>query len=272
LHSNPRTNPRGIFADNGKGKREPNHAFAIMDTNVILTTPATGGSKASDVFASASKKSAHAKISGALKTTGTCSMPIDDGAAVPPSRASQRAKELRAKAARGDARAQFRLGNMYVCGRGVAKNETEAAKWFRMAAEQGNVDAQLCLGCMHDIGQGVEKNEAEVAKWYRMAARQGHADAQNCLGWMYANGRGVVKNEATAVKWFRMAAEQGNAKGQLNLGWMYASGRGIAKDVAEAAKWYRMAERRHGSATLRWDAGAQTHTSPLFTRQNKRGR
>jgi TonB family protein len=48
-------------------------------------------------------------------------------------------------AERGSAEAQFRLGAMYLEGRGVAPDTTEAEKWFRRAADQGHVDARQAL-------------------------------------------------------------------------------------------------------------------------------
>ena len=89
-------------------------------------------------------------------------------------------------AEQGDAKAQNDLGLMYLEGRGVTQDETEAANWFRKAAEQGYVDAQHKLGWMYEWGQGVLEDRAEAATWYRKAAEQGDAVAQYKLGWMYA--------------------------------------------------------------------------------------
>lgn len=48
-------------------------------------------------------------------------------------------------AAQGSAEAQFRLGAMYLEGRGVAPDTTAAEKWFRQAAGQGHADAEQAL-------------------------------------------------------------------------------------------------------------------------------
>lgn len=45
-------------------------------------------------------------------------------------------KELRPLAERGHAEAQFSLGQMYSCGRGVPKDETEAARWKTLSPVQ----------------------------------------------------------------------------------------------------------------------------------------
>jgi TPR repeat protein len=149
--------------------------------------------------------------------------------------------EIRVRAERGDAKAQFDLGCAYVKGDGLAKDEVEAVKWYRKAAEQGNPDAQFALSFCYYNGVGVAKEEEEAAKWLFKAANQGNPLAQFDLGSMYHNGDGVVKDEEEAVKWWRKAANQGDADAQNNLGAMYYNGKGVPKDLAEAAKWHQKA-------------------------------
>lgn len=148
--------------------------------------------------------------------------------------------ELRAKAERGEAAAEFRLGVIYAKGDSVAKNPVEAAKWYREAADQGHLLAQYHLGKMYDTGSGVAKDPTEAAKWYRMAAQQGDQYSQMILGRDYEIGYGVTKDPTEAVKWYRMAAEQGNAIAQGILGGIYHQGKGVPFDFAEAAKWFRL--------------------------------
>ena len=182
-------------------------------------------------------------------------------------------RELKPRAERGDAVAQYAIGRMYENGEGVAKNYAEALKWYRRAAAQGLARAQYNLGWMYDNGKGVAENTAEAMKWYRLAAAQGEADAQNKLGAIYALGNDVprdyieaakwfrlaakqgdmngqyflgmmsakVNNDTEAAKWYRLAAEQGYAYAQYEIGLMYESGEGVTQNYAEAVKWYRLA-------------------------------
>ena len=190
-------------------------------------------------------------------------------------------EELRAKAEKGDAEAQFELGtyfwttdedeavkwftkaaeqnlalaqnNLGICyeyGEGVAKDAVEAVKWFRKAAEQNDANAQYSLGYMYALGRGVPQDYAEAVKWCRKAADQGDAQAQCNLGVCYADGQGVAKDEEEAIKWYRKAAEQNLALAQYNLGVCYANGLGVAKDAVEAVKWFRKAAEQN-------DANAQ---------------
>ena len=63
--------------------------------------------------------------------------------------------EIRARADKGDAKAQYELGRAFFSGTlGVAKDKAEAVKWFRKAAEQNVADAQFSLGVCYANGQG----------------------------------------------------------------------------------------------------------------------
>jgi len=55
---------------------------------------------------------------------------------------------IRPMARKGYARAQFKLGLIYVKGNGVPQDYREALKWYRKAADQGNAAAQRNLGVM----------------------------------------------------------------------------------------------------------------------------
>ena len=175
--------------------------------------------------------------------------------------------ELRAKAGKGDADAQFTLGVKYEKGEGVAKDSVEAVKWFLKAADQGLVRSQLTLGLLYACGYDVKKDSAEAVKWYRKAAEQGDADAQYFLGLTYATGEGVPKDSTEAVKWYRKAAEQGDASAQSDLGFMYRYGEGVPKDSTEAVKWYRKAAVQ-GNAAVQSSLGFMYATGEGVTKDS----
>ena len=74
------------------------------------------------------------------------------------------------RAQKGDAEAQYSLGNCYFYGFGVAKDQHEAVKWLRKAAEQGYKPAQNDLGHCYYSGAGIERNQAEADKWWKKAS------------------------------------------------------------------------------------------------------
>jgi len=91
--------------------------------------------------------------------------------------------ETRTLAEKGDAEAQFRLGNLYAEGKAVSNDFTEAAKWFHKAAEQGYVQALYTLGVIYTGGLGVPVDYVEGYVWYCLASRAGFESAkEDCEG------------------------------------------------------------------------------------------
>jgi TPR repeat protein len=113
---------------------------------------------------------------------------------------------------------------------------------LRKTADQGNAQAQYRLGEMYDNGEGVAADDAEAVKWYRRAAEQGHPGAQWQLGYKYEYGSGVAVDNVESIKWFRKAAEQGHGIAQFELAMRYHTGKGTAKDSVEAYNWVLLAE------------------------------
>ena len=148
----------------------------------------------------------------------------------------------RSLADKGDAAAQYNLGEMYAYGRGVPENRTEGVKWLRLAAEQGHVDAQTSLAGLYFREALLHKGDyTEAVKWFRLAADQGDSHGQFVLGIMYHEGEGVPQNYAEAAKWYSLAAEQGDYGAQLYLGTMYANGEGVPQNYVKAYMWASLA-------------------------------
>ncbi len=76
-------------------------------------------------------------------------------------------------AERGDKLGQYHLGLLYVRGKGVPRNYSEAAKWFRAAADQGLAEAQFNLAIMYGRGRGVRQDFVRAHMWLNLAAAQG---------------------------------------------------------------------------------------------------
>ncbi|MDE0254474.1 MAG: trypsin-like peptidase domain-containing protein [Rhodospirillaceae bacterium] len=147
-------------------------------------------------------------------------------------------------AAQGDARAQTALAYQYHVGEGVAQDYGEALRWYRRAADRGDALAAYNIGTMHFSGQGVPKDYVQAERWYRVAAGRGSHRAEYNLGYMFEHGTGVRRDYAEAGRWYRRAAESGHTKAQHQLARLYEFGWGVRQDYAEAAKWYRRAADR----------------------------
>jgi len=152
-------------------------------------------------------------------------------------------------AERGDAKAQYDMGNYYDTGQGVARNAVEAVKWYRKSAEQNYAPAECSLWICYHTGYGVAEDKLEAMKWLRKAAEQDDADAECFLGMCYKEGEEVAKNDAEAVKWLRKSAERdlSGTTALYELGNCYLNGQGVLKDYVEAYKWFDLAS-AHGNA------------------------
>ncbi|MDP1870892.1 MAG: SPOR domain-containing protein [Gallionella sp.] len=179
-------------------------------------------------------------------------------------------RELRIRADKNDAEAQFNLSSLYFKGQQVEQDYVEAAKWMQRAAEQGHILAAYNLAMMFNSGQGVATDYAAAAKWYQRSAEGGFALAQLNLGVAYANGEGVQKNDTEAVKWFRLAAEQNDAQAQFNLGVMYANGQGTEQNLIESYRLSKLAAAQgHETANQLISDLTRKMTAKQIARANK---
>lgn len=117
-------------------------------------------------------------------------------------------------AEKGDADAEFNLGQAYRLGRGVPTNLAAAKTWFERAAAQGHVDAETTLGLLlFENG-----DQAEALKLLKQAADHGEARAQLVYGTALVNGDSVTQDPALGYAYVSRAAAQGLAPAKQTLG------------------------------------------------------
>lgn len=105
-----------------------------------------------------------------------------------------------AKAGHGEA--QFRLGEMYVDGKGVEENHTQAFQWFSKAAESEYYPALAKLIWMYEAGVGVAKDMDKGAYWRKQSLPDESAQPSGGARAMYIH---VKKN----LKYPRLAERKG---------------------------------------------------------------
>jgi cell division septation protein DedD len=121
--------------------------------------------------------------------------------------------QWRPLADRGDADAQFDLGQAYKLGRGVPQDLRTAQSWFEKAAQQGHLQAQTMLGLI--LFQNGERERA--MPWLRKGADAGDPRAQYVLGTALFNGDIVGKDWVRAYAYMTRAAAQGLPPAATNL-------------------------------------------------------
>lgn len=139
----------------------------------------------------------------------------------------------------GNLEGQNTLGEMYLNGDDVAKDDLKALEWFRKAANLGHADALKNLGNMYRDGRAVSQDHEKAVEYFKLAADKGSIKAQNNLGSMYVNGTGVPKSKEQAINWYHKAAEKGSASGQLNLALILDVEEATTDDQEKAAYWLK---------------------------------
>ena len=86
---------------------------------------------------------------------------------------------------------------------------SKAFDCFIKAADEENPDTFFCVGNCYLNGLGVDKNEKAAADWFKKAAEMGEPDAMFHLAWMYQEGVGVEKNDELSADYLDKAAESG---------------------------------------------------------------
>jgi flagellar biosynthesis GTPase FlhF len=109
-------------------------------------------------------------------------------------------------AQKGNAEAQFKVGEMYETGFGVKQDREQARIWIDKAAAKGHVVAGYKLLYWDLEKQGIkDTNKAELENLKKMAAGS-DGQAQYYVGKMYARGVGVKKNLTKGMELLNKAA------------------------------------------------------------------
>jgi hypothetical protein len=103
---------------------------------------------------------------------------------------------------------------------------SRAVAIWRPLAEKGNADAQFDLGEAYRLGRGVTINLGAATTWFERAAKQGHIDAQRILGLLlFQNG-----DRVNGLKWLKMAADRDDPGALLIYGTALVNGDGVKRD------------------------------------------
>ncbi len=105
-----------------------------------------------------------------------------------------------------------------VKGTTFSKNLERSQSLYRYAATRyGHPGAQFALGEMYLKGEGLEKNQLVGMKWLMLASRKGFARAQALLGDIYLSFKDSPKNRLRGLMWHRLAEKNANADREEEL-------------------------------------------------------
>ena len=124
--------------------------------------------------------------------------------------------EWRDPAARGDADAQFNLGQAYKLGRGVPMDLKAAESWYKKAADRGHIQAADNYGLV--LFQDNRRDEA--MPYIRASSARGEPRAQYVLGTAMFNGDIAEKDWVRAYALMTRASAQGLPQASRSLATM----------------------------------------------------
>ncbi|NJN64758.1 MAG: sel1 repeat family protein [Acidobacteria bacterium] len=108
----------------------------------------------------------------------------------------------------GHARAQAKLGLLYLSGRGVPRDTALAHLWYLRAAEAGDDEGMAGLAVVHVQSDFDGRDPIEAMKWALLAARRSNAFAERLIEREFATlspeERALAKTRADA--WERARA------------------------------------------------------------------
>ncbi|WP_419013123.1 MobP3 family relaxase [Dysosmobacter sp.] len=125
------------------------------------------------------------------------------------------AEELERLADRGDAHAQYLMGQLYQGGPLLIPNSQKAKHWLTQAAEHGLPEAQYALGKLFLSDDMEVRDPDEGIRWLNQAAQSGNHYAAYRLGKEYLTGEVVTKDIVKAVEWFSQSAEADDQYAQI---------------------------------------------------------
>ncbi|WP_010654575.1 SEL1-like repeat protein [Fluoribacter dumoffii] len=144
---------------------------------------------------------------------------------------------LNKSVANGNPQAITRLGELYLEGKLVEKDEKKAEELLKKAAEQGFAPALVGLGEL-----ALEQNQKDQAlKWFNQAANQHNDEAYLDLAHIYLQPKSPVYDPKTAFMWTLKAAQNGSPQGKRELAAMYQKGIGVEADPNLAQQWINLA-------------------------------
>lgn len=158
-------------------------------------------------------------------------------------------RQIRQRAADGDAQAQLALGKIYLVGsERTAQDNAEAELLLKAAAAQGISEANYLLGSYY-LSSSVNRRDEGLAA-LEAAARAGHLRSQTDLGIQL----GPV-NLDRSIEWLSTAAHAGYEPAFLTLAIAHEK-RGAPEDLELAYAWMSLAAekspglREHGMTSL----------------------
>ncbi|WP_431323908.1 tetratricopeptide repeat protein [Rhizobium sp. YTU87027] len=155
------------------------------------------------------------------------------------------------------------LSNVYIEGKGDAKDVATGLELLEQASQKGDVDALLKLGDLYLDGKYVDSDGEKAIGYYRavIALHPDDPGANMRMARAYREGRGVERNLAVAAAYLKISSDAGSRMATRDLGLAYVWGSGVKREEEKAVRLLRSAA-EHGYA-FAWHDLAETYGAAI---------
>ncbi len=106
-------------------------------------------------------------------------------------------------------------------------------------AQKGDAEAQYIIGQINGLDRYGIYNYEESFYWTKLSAEQNFPEAQFYLAILYSEGKGVKKDLSLSHKYFLESSNQNYPQSYPELAYNFYYGEGVNKDINKAIKWWK---------------------------------
>ncbi len=128
----------------------------------------------------------------------------------------------------------MKMAAVYKYGINHSVNPTKAAKIYAyLVTKRGDTKAMYQLGKMFLTGDGVERNYEVAYNLFSRSAKEGYTKSFNKMALMHQKGMGRPVNVRNAFILYKRAADAGNVQGCYGVGYLLYKGLGVRQNYAK---------------------------------------
>ena len=139
-----------------------------------------------------------------------------------------------------DSMAMFKLGSLYLNGKGVDENVELGLKYINAAIAAGNKFVKITMAGIYSDSNNKLYNMDKAIELYKDCA-ENDSDSFSMfrLGSIYFNGNGVEKNTVLGLQYLDHAAKSGNKYAKITMAGIYSNGDNEFYDMNKAIRLYK---------------------------------
>ena len=137
----------------------------------------------------------------------------------------------------GNSKAQWVLGNLFISGSYLPRNNEQGKFWLKKSADANNAYGQYLYGA--SFMKGEAKDYTSAFYWINEANKKKLPESYAVLAELYINGFGTSQDIKKAFELNLEGAKLGDHRAMFKVAYCYGQGQGVEANQSEAFKWYK---------------------------------